>query len=408
LPALSEEAHQSETQTDAEPPGAPWQWEHLTGDWLRHRPWLEDRGVSVEATYLADFFYNTRGGLNTSDADQYRGLFDFSLTIDTGTLGLWQNGTFLLDFQDIHGRDITERHVGDLQVLNNSDAPSRTQLAEFWYEHAFFDGKLRVKIGKMDANADFDALDYGGEFIHSSPGFSPTIPLPTYPDPALGAAVFVEPADWMYLSAAVYDAEGEGDRSGFETAFHGDDASFSIVELGFRPVFRLAGRELPGTYRVGGWYHSGEWDRIFNDLDGRLSPRTRRGNAGLYLAFDQLAYKEQPSDEEDEQGLGVFFQFGWAPSSVNEITQHYGGGLQYVGLVPGRDDDVTGVTVQHVSLGSTTQSLDKRYSETAIEMFYKYQLTPFFSLKPDVQYIVNPGGGGRDALVVGIRTEISF
>lgn len=385
------------------------QWEHATGDWGGGRPWLDEHGITLEIGYTADFFYNMRGGLNTSDADQYRGLLGIGLTLDTGKMGLWENGTAFISMLENHGRDITERHVGDLQALNNADAPNRTRLYEFWYEHSVWDGGLRVKLGKMDANNDFAAPDYGGEFIHSSPGFSPTIPIPTWPDPALGIAVFVEPADWLYLRAAVYDAEGSGTRGGFETAFHRPDHSFAIYEVGLRPRLSLWGRaELPGTYRVGGFHHSGEWDVYFDDLDGRFAPRTHRGNSGLYLVFDQQLYRERPEDEGDEQGLGVFFQFSWVPSDYNEITQHYGGGLQYVGLLPGRDDDVFGIGIHHVSLSGNVQSLEERYSETAIETFYKCQLTEFMSIKPDLQYIANPGGDGRDAVVAGVRLEMSF
>ena len=385
------------------------QWEHATGDWTGARPWLDDHGVTLEIGYTADFSYNLRGGLNTSDAEQYRGLLGIGLTVDTARLGLWDDGTFFISAFDNHGTDITERHVGDLQALNNADAPNDTRLYEYWYEHALFEGALRIKLGKMDVNEDFAAPDYGGEFIHSSPGFSPTIPMPTWPDPALGIAVFVEPVEWFYFSAGVYDALGVGTRSGYDTAFHSPDDSFTIGELGLRPKLSLFGqRELPGTYRVGGFYHSGEWDRYFNDLGGRLAPRTHRGNSGLYLVLDQLLYREQPEHEEDEQGLGAFFQFGWVPSDYNEITQHYGGGFQYVGLIPRRDDDVCGLGVHHVSLSGRVQSLERRYSETAIEAFYKYQLTEFMSIKPDLQYIVNPGGDGRDAVVAGVRLEVTF
>ena len=386
-----------------------WQWEYATGDWAGGRPWLEDRGLTFEISYSADFFYNLRGGLNTSGADQYRGLLGVGLTLDTERMGLWKDGTAYVSMFENHGRDITERHVGDLQALNNADAPNRTRLYEFWYEHAFFDGALRVKLGKMDANADFAAPDYGGEFIHSCHGLSPTIPMATWPDPALGVAVFIEPAEWVYLRAGIYDAQGSGTRGGFDTAFHNPDDSFTIWELGLRPKLSLLGQEgLPGTYRVGGFYHSGGWDVYFNDLGGRLPARTHRGNSGLYLVLDQLLYRECSEDKEDEQGLGAFVEFGWAPSGYNELTQHYGGGFQYVGLIPEREDDVFGLGLHHVSLSGKVQSLEKRYSETAIEAFYKCQLTDFMSIKPDLQYIVNPGGNGRDAVVAGVRLEITL
>lgn len=388
----------------------PWlRWEHATGDWAGGRPWLDDHGVTLEIGYTADFFYNLRGGLNTNDAEQYRGLLGVGLTIDTEATGLWDGGTFFISAFENHGTDITERHVGDLQALNNADAPNDTRLYEFWYEQALCEGALRIKLGKMDSNADFAAPDHGGEFVHSSAGFSPTLPIPTWPDPALGIVVSVEPVEWFYFRAGVYDALGIGTRSGYDTAFHSPDESFTIGELGLQPKLSLFGQDgLPGTYRVGGFYHSGEWDVYFNDLGDRLEPRTHRGNSGLYIVFDQLLYEEHPEDEGNEQGLGAFFQFSWVPSDYNEITRHYGGGFQYVGLVPERDDDVCGLGVHHVSLSGKVQSLEKRYSETAIEAFYKYRLTEFMSIKPDLQYIVNPGGDGRDAVVAGVRLEMSF
>jgi len=385
-----------------------WKWEHATGDWGGGRPWFDERGITLEVGYSANFFYNLRGGLNTSDADQYRGILDLSLTIDTEVIGLWESGTFFLDFQQIHGRDISERHVGDIQALNNADAPDRTQLAEFWYEHSRFDGKMRFKLGKMDANADFAYVEYGLEHIHSSAGFMPTIPLTTFPDPALGAAVFVEPTDSFFFGAGIYDGHGEGNRGGFETAFHGPDSSVTIFEVGFRPTLEMADQQLPGTYRAGGWYHSDSWDVFFDDLDGERSPRTHRGNAGVYLNLDQLLYRENPELEDDQQGLGAFFQFGWAPSAYNEISQYYGFGGQYVGLIPTRDEDITGFGFYHVSLSGMIQSLENRHSETAMEFFHKIQLTPFLNLKPDLQYIINPGGDGKNALVAGIRIEMTL
>lgn len=388
------------------------EWEQLTGDWATARPWLEDRGLTFEIDYSADFFVNTRGGLDTSDAFAYRGLLNMTLMLDTEAMGLWEGGAFGLLFQNIHGRDISRRFVGDLQALNNADAPDRTQVAEYWYEQVLADGLLRFKLGKLDANADFAYVDYGLEFIHSSPGYPPLIPMPTFPDPALGAVIFVEPVDWFYLGGGVYDALGEGNRWGFETTFHAPDDSFTIFEFGLRPTFHVNEQVLPGTYRVGGWYHSGTFE-VFPDASRASADdpdlvRMHRGNAGMYLSFDQLVYREHPDQPDDNQGLGAFFQFAWAPSAYNELSQYYGAGCEYVGLLPTRDEDVTGVGLFHVSLSGRIQEGEDRHSETAIEVFHKIQITPAISVKPEVQYIVNPGGAGRDALVAGMRVEMSF
>jgi porin len=57
-----------------------------------------------------------------------------------------------------------------------------------------------------------------------------------------------------------------------------------------------------------------------------------------------------------------------------------------------------------------------RSSETVIELMYQAQLTPWWMLQPDLQYIFNPGGGvlnpdgtlRRNALVIGVRSSLNF
>ena len=63
-----------------------------------------------------------------------------------------------------------------------------------------------------------------------------------------------------------------------------------------------------------------------------------------------------------------------------------------------------------------TLSFPERSSETVIEMMYQAQLTQWWMLQPDLQYIFNPGGGvlnpdgslRRNALVIGVRSSLNF
>jgi carbohydrate-selective porin OprB len=72
-------------------------------------------------------------------------------------------------------------------------------------------------------------------------------------------------------------------------------------------------------------------------------------------------------------------------------------------MVPRRDEDVVGVGVAWARLnrGGTKQ-------ETAIEVFYKAQVTRAVSIQPDIQYVVRPSGIYRDALAVGLRFEVGL
>lgn len=78
-------------------------------------------------------------------------------------------------------------------------------------------------------------------------------------------------------------------------------------------------------------------------------------------------------------------------------------GLTYTGLVPRRDADVVGMGLANAELfqGGANE-------ETAIEVFYKAQLSDRVSVQPDLQYIATPSGIHRDSLVAGARFEAAW
>ncbi|MBW7990931.1 MAG: carbohydrate porin [Planctomycetes bacterium] len=373
-----------------------WHRETLAGDLFGSRSWLDGRRIILEMAYTGEIFSNLHGGLNTNSASEYRDLFDLILTADAEKFGLGP-GSISIYAQLGNGTGITEDHVGDAQTLSNLDSCDFSQISEYWIEQLFFDRQLRVKAGKQDSNVDFVAVDNGGDFIGSSFAVIPTIPMPTFCDPGLGVAAFWEPEDWISLGAGFYEGSPKGSTSGFNTAFGNHGGSFTIGELALKTSFG-AQKDLPGTYRFGGWYHSSDFDEVGDDADTDIFA----GNHGFYLAFDQMLYHEQ---NDSDQGLGTFFQFGWTPENRNEIDRYFGAGLSYVGLLPGRDEDITGIGLAQALW---SDRMDDVTRETAIELFYKAPLTEFMSIQPDIQYIANPSGNGDDALVFGVRFQIVF
>ncbi len=385
-----------------------------TGDWFGLRNDLADAGVTLDLTLIADWSHNLAGGLNTNGS-AFRHLFDARLTVETERLIGLEGGTFVLDFYNHNGPDASADDVGDFQAFSNIDADRRTQIAELFYQHVFFDEQLRVIVGKVEANAEFAFVDYGGNFTHSSPGFSPTVfTLPTYPDPATAVILFVEPNDTpVYAGVGVFDGafqEGVLTGSRGPSTFFGEPADlFVIGEAGV--TWSLPGG-LWGRLGAGGWGHTGTFERF----DGS----TYDGTAGLYVVFDQTLWRESPPEEEDEdderdpgaQGIGLFFQYGYADPDVSEVDHHVGVGLQWVGALPTRDDDVLGVMASYVHFSHDARSagaFDDDY-ELAVEMFYKAQVTPWLAVMPNLQVIVNPGGAADvdDAVVATLRVELVF
>jgi carbohydrate-selective porin OprB len=77
--------------------------------------------------------------------------------------------------------------------------------------------------------------------------------------------------------------------------------------------------------------------------------------------------------------------------------------MVFTGLLYGRNRDSLGLGLSWSELyrGGTNQ-------ETAVELYYRAQLSPRMSLQPDIQYIASPSGIYRDALAVGTRLQVAW
>ncbi len=376
-------------------------------------------GLTIECIYTGESFTKARGGIIPGRPTNYRSNLDLVATIDTEKMGWWESGRFFVYGQNLSGKPLSATAVGDVQLFSNLDStiseterPSFTTVAEYWYEHFCLDNSLRLKIGKQDANADFAFCDLGGDFVNSSFGLPPMIPLPTFPSQALGVASFYQLTETVNLGFGIYDGTlpsgPQGVRWGFDTL--GSNGAISLYQLEFKPQLGRNG-ELPTTIRTGYWYHSSNDSWV--EFDDVADPRTFRSNYGCYTSLDQMIWKEEFGGDND-QGLGVFFQFGWAPSNRNVLAEYYGGGLVYKGLLPQRDSDLTGLAFAnvlfsgHYRAAEQIAGTDVGPSETAVELFYKALIGNNLSIQPDIQFIANPSGQFQDALLPGLRFEAVF
>ncbi len=355
-------------------------WNYLTDGWFGLRPRLSRSGISFEATLTVDASRNLSGGIDsTRTVAPY--LVDVNLSIDSSALGVFPGGFLFLDLQQ-SGGDTGQKIVNDSQVFSNIAAEPRTQLAQLWFEQRLAADRIRLKLGKVDANSDFAYVDHGMLFLNSSMGVSPTIQfMPTYPDAAYGFNAFVHPMSGVYSGVGIYDGALQ---SGTRTGIHGPVLRhlFLIGETGLTWVATHAG--LAGRLGLGGWYHSGDFDRF----DGGFNT----GASGAYATFDQLVYREPSSLADDSQGVGWFVQYGYADDSVSPIDHHFGTGITWTGAIPYRDRDALGLGVSVVHFSSAPGAKFSADFETSTEWFYTFQLTGFFALTFDLQAITNPGG----------------
>lgn len=376
----------------------PWlEWEHASGDWGGLRPRLQEAGVIAEVDFTGQLFSKVRGGLDPGNATHAAGLVSVSLTLDTGRLGLWPGGTILVAAEHQNGSGVS-REVGSTSDIGTLDGSPRhfTQLAALTLQQNLFDDRLVARIGKSDANVGF--LDSELASLYLNGDFEPpgNIPMPTYPDPAFGLALFADPAPWLTLAAAAYGADLGVQENGGDGLFRGRAFAIAELTLHFEPF------GLPGHYNAGAWMRSFETPDPAKPPGGRSFPR----NYGAYALIEQQLTRESP--RTPSQGLGAWFQLSWAPPDRNPIDLWVGGGLVYTGLVPGRDRDQIGVGVANVGLVAGPQTSGDPPPEIVVECFYAIQLAPWLALQPDLQVIVDPAAGGRDALVIGAQLSIGL
>ncbi len=230
------------------------QTERLTGDWWATRAALEERGFTIDLGMTTGYQHNARGGVQTKNAHRVSGSYDLELTLDVGALQLWEGGTVYALAGGSWDEGVSDRgYVGDYFGVNGDAGGDRAiDLSELWYEHVFFDERLRVRAGKIDLSVDFDtnafANDETAQFLNNALIVSGNLP---YPDPGHGVQFVATPCDWFYFGAGVADAEADVRETGFRTAYHGRSDFFSMYEFGLTPRFSTAWGELPGNYRFG-------------------------------------------------------------------------------------------------------------------------------------------------------------
>lgn len=347
-------------------------------------------GISFECLYTGEVFSNTRGGIRTRRATQYQGLLDLIVSADFQEAGIPLPGRLFIHGQNSHGRGLTEDFVGDRQTLSNIDSfDNIMQVGEYWWEMALWDGNLTFILGKQDINNDFVVTDMATDFIQSSFGISPDVAVPTYPAQSFAAVVKAQLTKSTECKLGIWDGRPDGGNWGFS----GSGVTLTVCEVKSR--YEIGYDDRPGNWYLGAAYHN-------DDFLHPNRPVENRGNYVVYFGAEQILWRERYTDEHGDQGLGVFGQYSWSPPHIDTQHQYIGGGLVYHGWLPSRDNDTVGFGVAHAVFSDAPG----QSSETAIEGFYKAEVTPSIVLQPDIQYIVAPSGRERDALVVGLRFEV--
>jgi porin len=417
----------------------------LTGDWDGFRNTLQNAGITFSLLDQSEVWGNLAGGLRRGTV--FNGLTTASLKLDLAKLLCWPDATFFIKAFQIHGRGPSQNLVGNLQLVSGLEATRSTKLFDLWVEQKLLGGRLSIRIGQEGADEELMLTQYGALFLNSSFGFPglPAVDLPSggpsYPLATPFARVSLQATDRITLIGAIYNGDpappGTGDpqlRDRGGTAFRLNDDVLLFGELWYASNQDANATGMPGTYKLGVWYSSSRFANQLYDTAG-LSlanpastgiPRSHSDGFAVYAIMDQMVWKKPNSKAG---GIGLFLLAMGAPQSYNLSNVYVEGGMNWQEPFHGRENDIFGFGVAYLGISPAKQQFGNdvifftgsgspyNTNETVLEATYLCQVTPWLTLQPDAQYVINPGAGIpsptsrtplKNAFIIGIHTSVKF
>lgn len=400
----------------------------LTGDWGGTRSTLEAAGIKLRATFLTESAVNPVGGRRQTA--RYTQEVNFGADLDLSRLIGDPGGRVQITFLDRVGRSLSADAIGNLFAVQQLyGAGLNFRIAELNYQQSLFTDRLSFKLGWAPAGDDFASLpvfcDFQSGFICGHPN-----PMTTnsgahnYPTGQWGARIMLRPTRALYLQSAIYQVnpnQGNSDK-GLDLGFSGTGA-FVPVEFGWLPG-NDAGK-FPGIYKIGGYYNSSNAPDVLQDIHGMSAGLTgapfigHNGRFGTYGMADQVI-------ERDSSDSRRFMRIGALGGIADRATATFryflaAGGIRQ-GTFKHRDADYIAVLFAYARTNprltryqedrDTTApgSVGVQTYESVAEIDYNVQVTPWLSVRPNLQYILHPGATGQipNAFVIGLHTGVTF
>jgi porin len=430
---------------------------YLLGDMWGLRTLLSKYGVSLAISETSEVLGNVSGGVKRG-AD-YDELTQMILQLDTQRAFHLYGGTFNVSALQIHGNNLSARNLDTLQTASGIEADRATRLWELWYQQKFLtEDRLDVKLGQQSLDQEFMVSQNALLFVNTMFGW-PMLPSadlpgggPAYPLSTLGVRARARPIDPVTVLVGVFNGSpvakniGDSQRqnpSGTSFPLNGDVLAIAELQYAYPAlgsmVYAADSEPLSRVYRLGFWYDTERFaDQEFDNTGLSLAnpgttgiPETHHDDYAFYAVMDQMVWRD-PEDEDGDRVVNFFARaMGTPEEDRNEIDFSLNAGFTFHEPIPHRGDDTCGIGMGYANVGDHAAGLDRdtqffhmgtfhpiRGGETFLEVTYQYQVTPWWQIQPDFQYVFNPGAGVanpnspgqrvQDEAVIGVRTNILF
>lgn len=364
---------------------------------------LGEHYTAWKFNYVGEVLGNLSGGMNPGTI--YEGALKVGLGINLEKLAGWENTVFYANFLYPHGSSLTQKYVGDLNVVSNIDAYDSMRLFKCFVQKTFSQNHLSLRAGIMAVDKEFFVSEGAGLFLNSGFGAFPVVGqdlvAPIYPVSAPGVRLLWKPDAALTFRVAVFSGDvGTQTINQHNTRWNfapGNGVS-CFVESAYK--IHVTDDGLPGIYKLGGLYDS----KSFDDLSGG---GVHHGNYAVYAIGDQQVWHAGTGAPT----IGVFGRFALAPKDRSLVNFDTEAGATCTGLFPGRAGDVLGAGVVFTKISNAPQAAPSpAHHETVLELSYQAPINDRLTVQPDLQCIFNPGAVSttRNAVVAGLRFNLSF
>jgi porin len=358
--------------------------------------------------------------------------------------------TFHANIFQIHGGGLSRGSLQNLFVVSGIEALPSTRLYEAYFEKQWGNKRVSVKAGQLAADSEFFNTKYTDVLTNASMGWpaitSTNLPSggPSPPLAAMGARVLINVTEQLSVLGGIFDGNQAGPgpedpqlRDRYGVNFRVNDPPLLLAQVQYAWNNKKGDPNLAGQVKVGGWRHFGEFpDQRYASNGVSLAaptssgePLQLSGDVGGWGVFEQQIYRVAYSDD---RGIGIFGRISGAPADRNLIDLYADAGVEFIGLSDKRPDDKLGIAAGYAHISKRAQQLDSDYRtfvspnwpqrsfEGLVTAVYQYQIRDGWTVQPNFQYIIHPGGGAtlpsgpfpgrplKNAAVLGLRTTLKF
>ena len=386
-------------------------------------------GIEFFVDYYGVFQGNPLGGQSQAFAYSQYLPFGFNWEEPFG----WRGGGLRVSAVSGAGRNLSES-IGNAFTVSQAWADNTLFLYQAYLVQMAFDDRLEIGIGRVAAEQFFATLP---AFDYLLTGGLNSVPIAlelNSPFTGSSSASWFAGARWLpteetSLTAAVFQARADlgqtGPYNGLDLGLNPNDGTFGVVEIAWTPNSeksttvqedrqftrgrqRLGGQGtgLPGVYKFGAY--------VSNEPQVSYPGGWGASPFGFYAIGQQMLWQQSSGGKQPSQ-FSIFGGVVWTPpSGVTEMPLDAFAGALWRGPWSRRPADHLYTSWQ---IGSFSEPYARSVEQSASGAFesvlnagYIFQITKEFSVQPDIQFIIQPGGFGQygNALVLGLQVTIDL